>query len=56
VSTPFFLVIFFLAGMASARSKGLPLQVEVLSAESHQFQSPPLAPPDCNWRDISAYC
>jgi len=31
-------------------------QVKVLSAESHQFQSPPLYPPNCNWKDISAYC
>jgi hypothetical protein len=30
--------------------------MKVLSAESYEFQAPPLAPPDCNWRDISAYC
>jgi hypothetical protein len=28
----------------------------VLSAESHEFQAPPLAPRDCGWRDYSAYC
>jgi hypothetical protein len=42
--------------MASAWSKDLPLHIKVLSAESHQFQGPPLVPRDCNWRDISAYC
>jgi hypothetical protein len=42
--------------LASAWAKDLPLQIKVLSAESHQFQAPPLDPPNCNWRDISAYC
>ncbi len=52
----FFVVSFFLASTASVWSKDLPLNVKVLSAESRQFQGPPLAPPNCNWRDISAYC
>jgi len=52
----FFVVTLLLAATASAWSKDLPLQIKVLSAESYQFQDPPLAPPDCNWRDISAYC
>lgn len=42
--------------LASAWSKDLPLQIKVLSGESHQFQGPPLTPPNCNWKDISAYC
>jgi len=40
----------------SAWSKDLLLQIKVLSAERRQFQGPALAPLDCNWRDISAYC
>jgi hypothetical protein len=46
----------FLWGVAAASSKHFPLQVKVLSAESRQFQAPPLDPPNCNWKDISAYC
>ena len=45
--------IFFLT---CAWSKDVPLQIKVVSALSRQFQAPPLDPPDCNWRDISAYC
>ncbi len=47
---------FLLAGMASAWSEDFSLQIKVLRAESHEFQAPPLVPPGCNWRDISAYC
>jgi len=53
VGAIFALSILFLA---SAWAKDLPLHIEVLSAESHQFQAPPLLPPNCNWKDISAYC
>jgi hypothetical protein len=42
--------------MASALSKAMPFQVRVISATSRQFQGPPDAPRDCNWRDYSAYC
>jgi len=42
--------------LASAWARDLPFQIKVLSAESHQFRAPPLDPPNCNWRDISAYC
>jgi hypothetical protein len=52
----FFVVTLLLAAMASAWSQDLPLQIKVLSGESRQFQGPPLDPPNCNWRDISAYC
>ncbi len=52
----FLVVILLLSAMASAWAKDLPLHIKVLSAESREFQGPPLAPPDCNWRDISAYC
>jgi len=53
----FFLVLaFFLAAVASSWPKDLPLRIKVLSGESHEFQGSPLAPPNCNWRDISAYC
>ncbi len=45
-----------LMAAASAWSKESPLQIKVLSAESRIFEGPPIAPPDCNWRDISAYC
>jgi hypothetical protein len=44
----------FWAGAANASPKHV--QVKVLSATSYQFQSPPFFPPNCNWRDISAYC
>jgi len=52
----FFVVTLLLAGMPSAWSEDLPLHIKVLSGESRQFQGPPLAPPNCNWRDIDAYC
>jgi hypothetical protein len=48
-----FLLCCAVAGAAPRHSH---LQVRVLSAESSQFQAPPLYPPDCNWKDISAYC
>ncbi len=52
-----FLVIALLLGsVASVWSKAFPLHIKVLSGESYQFQGPPLDPPNCNWRDISAYC
>jgi len=42
--------------LASAWPKDLPLRVKVLSEESYQFQGPPFPAPNCEWRDISAYC
>jgi hypothetical protein len=58
ISVPAFLFLLalavFLAPMANARD--LSFRVKIVSAESHQFQSPPLNPPNCNWKDISAYC
>ena len=47
------LSMFFLP---CALSEDLPLQIKVLSAESHQFQGPALAPANCDYHDISAYC
>jgi len=52
----FFVVTLLPAAMASAWSQDLPLQIKVLSGESHQFQGPLLAPPNCNWFDLTAYC
>jgi hypothetical protein len=52
----FFVVTLLLAAMASAWSQDLPLQIKVLSGESRQFEGPLLDPPNCNWRDINAYC
>jgi len=50
-------VTLSLAAMASAWSKDLPvIQIKVLSAESEQFQGPALAPANCDYHDISAYC
>jgi hypothetical protein len=51
-----FVVIFFLAAMNNAWPQNLPFQIKVLSAESRQFQAPPIDPPNCAWKDISAYC
>ncbi len=52
-----FLVIALLLGsVASVWSKAFPLHIKVLSGESYQFQGPPLNPPNCNWRDLDAYC
>jgi len=51
-----FAVTFYLAAITNAWPQNLPLQVKVLSAESRQFQAPPIDPPNCNWKDISAYC
>jgi hypothetical protein len=52
----FFVVTLLLAAMARAWSQDLPLQIKVLSGESRQFEGPLLDPPNCNWRDINAYC
>ena len=52
----FFVVTLLLAAMPRAWSEDLPLHIKVLSEESRQFQGPRLAPPDCNFQDISAYC
>jgi hypothetical protein len=56
VTSFLFLLALMLFPSASAWAKHVPVQVKVLSAESHAFQGPPLAPPNCNWKDISAYC
>jgi len=54
---PIFLVTALLpVTVASSWSKDFPLHTKVLSGESYQFQSPRLNPPDCNWRDLDAYC
>jgi hypothetical protein len=50
------IVLLGMIFLTSAWSKDVPLQIKVLSAESRQFQGPALDPPNCNWRDISAYC
>jgi hypothetical protein len=52
----FIAVTVFLSVMASASPRGLRLEVKVLKADSYTFQSPPIIPHDCNWRDLSAYC
>jgi len=52
----FFVVPLLLVATVSAWSRDWPLQIKVLSAESRQFQGPPLVPRDCEWREISAYC
>ncbi|MFZ0796734.1 MAG: hypothetical protein WB781_01370 [Candidatus Sulfotelmatobacter sp.] len=52
----FFVVTLFLTAMVSAWAKDLPLRIKVLSAESRQFQGPPLDPPNCNFHDIDGYC
>lgn len=55
-STAFWFV-FAVALTASAEAKDYPLQVKVLSAESHQILGPPeRALEGCNWRAIDAYC
>jgi hypothetical protein len=56
VTSFLFLLALMLFLSASAWAKHVPVQVKVLSAESHAFQGPPLDPPNCNWKDISAYC
>lgn len=40
----------------AANSEEASFSLRVLSAESREFQAPPVAPIDCNWRDYSAYC
>jgi hypothetical protein len=53
----FFVATFLLAATASAWSKNLPgIQIKVIGSESHQFQGPALAPSNCDYHDISAYC
>jgi hypothetical protein len=52
----FLVIALVLGAVASAWSKDFPLQIKVLSGESSQFQGPPLDPPNCNWRDLDAYC
>jgi hypothetical protein len=51
-----FVVIFYLTAVNNGWPQNLPFQVKVLSAESRQFQAPPIDPPNCDWKDISAYC
>jgi hypothetical protein len=55
-SLPLFFAVLILSTGASASLKQLPFPVKVLSAESRRFEAPPLLPPNCNWKDISAYC
>ena len=52
----FLVVVLLLAPVASGWTKDFPLHIQVLSAESRQYQGPRLAPPNCNWRDLTAYC
>jgi len=52
----FFILLLFLPAMASSSAKVTPFRVKVLSAESQNFQAPPLAPPNCNFEDLNAYC
>ena len=52
----FLVVVVLLSTTASASPESAPFQIRVLSAESRQFEGPPDAPRDCNWRDYSAYC
>ncbi len=52
----FSVVVLSLAVLPGAWAKERPFPIKVLSAESQQVEGPPLAPPDCNWKDISAYC
>ncbi len=53
-----FLLALFLAVAASAlaKDKGNLFHVKVLSSGSHQIQAALPDPPNCNWKDISAYC
>jgi hypothetical protein len=44
------------ATLAIASQTSAPVEIKVLSASSYTFEAPPLSPPDCNWKDISAYC
>ena len=51
------IITLSLAAMPSGWSKDLPvIQIRVLGAESHQFLAPALAPANCDYHDISAYC
>lgn len=52
----FFILLLFLPTMASSSAKPTPFHIKVLSAESQNFQAPPLAPPNCNFEDLNAYC
>lgn len=54
----FVAILVFLPTMANSLPlpKAIPFEVRVLSATSRQFEGPPDAPRDCNWRDYSAYC
>jgi hypothetical protein len=52
----FLILLVFLPTMASSSAKPTALRVKVLRAESQDFQAPPLAPPNCNFEDLNAYC
>jgi hypothetical protein len=52
----FFVVTLLLAAMPNSWSKDLVLHIKVLSEQSRQFQAPRLAPPNCNFEDLDAYC
>ncbi len=32
------------------------MRITVLSDQSQQFEAAPIDPPNCNWKDIDAYC
>jgi hypothetical protein len=47
--------LFATLAIASSQSSA-PVEIKVLSVSSYSFEAPQLSPPDCNWKDISAYC
>ncbi len=53
-------VAFFLSFLALVTAVGwsrqLPIHIKVLSAATREVRIPVLTPPDCNWKDLSAYC
>jgi hypothetical protein len=45
-----------LLALSSAWANDRPLRIKVLRSESTHVERPVANPPDCNWKDLSAYC
>ncbi len=48
--------IFLVVALTGAWAEDRAQQIKVLSSESHKIERPVTTPPDCNWKDLSAYC
>ena len=50
------IVAVVLVAGASLWAKDVSFRIKILRVASRQIQAPVVTPPDCNWKDLSAYC